>query len=161
MKNQQAILTPASVVKTNKTIFWAIFGSIFLLTAFFFMNHENEEINFDFKDGNFQISIGLIVLGLFLSQIIFQFLKNRIPKEHGLKEKIMQLQTAYIIRYAILEAPVFLIILVFQNNKSFLFLPAIILLYMLTLIPSKEKIINDLDLNSSENAKMNRENEEL
>lgn len=161
MANIDQAITANTVVKTNSLIYYSILLALVFVTVIFFINHENQEIIFDLQNQNFLISIGLGLSAIVLSSFVFNYFKNQIDDKLPLQGKIAKLQTSYIIRYAIIEMPVFLIIFLLQDNKSYFIIPAILILFLLLIKPSRSKIEEDLNLTSEQRIQFNQGDEVL
>lgn len=88
------------------------------------------------------------VLGVLLSNLLFKSLLNKIKAKESLREKIMAYQAAILVRLALLEGPSLFGIITYllTGNLLLLSVPVLLILYFLTLRPSKESVLNDLDL---------------
>lgn len=159
MENQNVGITPSSFIKLNKIIYFAIFASLLFVSVFFFLILENQEFKIDFENKNFIISICIGVLAIIGSGFIFKQLQKKITQNLDLKQKLGQLQTAYIIQYAILEIAILIIIFIFANDKSFFIICGFVVVYMLSLMPSLEKIQNHLNLNSEQRLQFQKRDE--
>jgi hypothetical protein len=87
-------------------------------------------------------------------------MKNRLDKiklKPELVEKMPEYRAATILRYALLEFPYFFSIVAFLLTKDLLFLGfgGIILVIFLTIIPTREKAIFDLELGQKDKDKVN------
>lgn len=159
MKNQQLEITPNAFFKTSRTLYFAILAGVAFVTVFFYMDLGKQEFKIDFKNNMFLLSIALGVLAILASNFMFKNLKDKISKNSDLRAKIGQLQTANLVRYAILEVPVFIIIFALSPDKSFFIIPVIILLYLLSLMPNKEKLEEDLNLTTEQKIQWNKGDE--
>jgi hypothetical protein len=91
------------------------------------------------------------------------FMKSKLDKmkiKSRLVEKMPEYRAATIIRYAMLEFPFFFSIVAYVLTKDLLFLGfgAIIILIFLTIRPTRERAIQDLELNQKEQDKINDPN---
>jgi hypothetical protein len=88
------------------------------------------------------------------------FFKKRLDAtktKNGLTEKMAEYRSASIVRYALLEAPYFFSIVAYLLTKDLLFIGfgGMIILFFLTIKPTKEKAANELELNATEKNKIN------
>ena len=159
MNNQQIESTPNTIVKTMRTIYFGILAGVVFVTVFFYMQLNDQEFKINFKNNLFLLSIAAGVLAIFASNLIFKILQEKITQKLDLKTKLGKLQSANLIRYAILEVPVFLIIFAFSPDKSFFIIPTLIILYLLRIMPNSEKIEEDLKLTSEQKIQWNKGDE--
>ena len=86
----------------------------------------------------------LIPLGaIAASFILFKSLVSKIDPKLPLEEKIVPYQSALIVRWAILEGAAFVILFL---KPDFILFGFLIIIYFMTLRPTKEKLESDLNL---------------
>jgi len=100
----------------------------------------------------------LIVGGFISSRLMFNKMLKLAKEKTDLSEKMTAYRSALIIRYALLEAPIFFSILayVYLGHYFFLVTAALLLVYFTTLRPTPFKAVRDLDMSSTEMEILNR-----
>ena len=120
-----------------------------ILTYFLHLGHWKWD--FEFKDDIFIYVIPLVsILGIVLSNNLFKKHLSQLSQKSTLKEKLIGYQTFSIIQYAQLEGPALLSVVAafVTNNLFYITIALILILYLVFLRPSKDKIITDLNLNA-------------
>ena len=150
--------TPNKIVGSTMKLFYA-FGIAqgFIIFVFLFINDFKVEISFNATDILSFIIPSFLFVSIFLGKFLFKKNISEIKKTETLSKKLGSYQTAFIIQAAIAEGVTILAIIIYGQNVNLLFLAVslVSLLYYLTLKPSKEKIINDLQLNIEERQSLN------
>jgi hypothetical protein len=92
------------------------------------------------------------------SNFIFKQLLNNIAQKNTLREKLMAYQSALIVRYALLEgASLFgIVCYLLTGNLLFLLISGGLVLYFVTIRPTKSSIQNDLNLSYEDQTEFNR-----
>lgn len=92
------------------------------------------------------------MLGYFGSKILFKKQLETIEKSDSLASKLAKYQTASIVKYALIEGPTILALVIFMDNGYTLYFSIAIclVLYLAVQRPTKDKLIQDLDLNTTE-----------
>ncbi len=104
-------------------------------------------------DSVFIYIVPIVAIGGFMGgYLMFKKQLAVIRNKSSLGEKIIAYQTALIVRYALLEGPSLLAIVIYMQdgNLFFLGIAGLMILYFLFLRPTMEKVENDLDLNFNE-----------
>jgi hypothetical protein len=147
--NQQ----PKDFMMSLQIIHFILLMSIIVFAAYVSI-HLNGILNFSYaNDRTFLfIAITISFIGNLLSKSLFLKLIKKIPKDANLLEKTKKYSIAHIFRLMMLVLPALMcIIFVMESHNSFYFiLVGILLLIMLTILPSKIKFVNDVPLNEKE-----------
>lgn len=106
---------------------------------------------------------GMVLMAFLLSNFIYRQKMTALRDVATISEKFKGFRSLIIIRSAILEGSGFLSIIAFMLTGELLYagLSLLIILYMLTFIPTKQRMINDLELNSQEEAFINNPDNEI
>ncbi len=98
--------------------------------------------------------------GVFASFQVFKWLLKKAKEKSILPQKIAAYGSAMIVRYAVLEAPSLLGIVAFYltGDYAFLTISGLIIAFFFIIRPSKEKLIQELKLISSEETLINDPN---
>jgi len=110
-------------------------------------------------DDSFLFVAPLLAISCFIAgNLVFKQQLNNIAKKDTLKEKLMSYQAALITRYALLEGPSLFGIVCYMLTGNFLFLliSGLIVLYFITIRPTKTKIDNDLNLSYQDQIEFDR-----
>jgi len=150
MKNQN--IEPANFLKTNSVIFYALLAGMIIMAGMMCLMNPTQNFDFDLKNQLLVIMLVAMIAGIFGSNFLYNFFKNKIENNNSIGEKIAKIQSANLARLALVEAPALLGIVLYmvESNLAFLMLSAIMILYFLTLKPSKDKILDDMNLTSDE-----------
>lgn len=142
-------MTPNSFVKTLTLIHSVlIMGLVTFAGVSLYLG--NGEINFDFNtEDTFLIILPVLAItALVLSRIIPQKLLESTKETQDLRKILTQYQTASIIKYALIEGPALVGIVMFMStsNAAFLAISGVLIIYLLLQKPTKTKIENELKL---------------
>ncbi|MER3318778.1 MAG: hypothetical protein RIB79_10855 [Allomuricauda sp.] len=101
--------------------------------------------------------ISTIVLGIYLSDLIFRKYLLGISIDLSLPKKLEKFQTAFLLKMILLEMPALISTAVFYLTQNQLYLMIIggMVVYMSLQSPKKESIIRALDLRGKEKVKFN------
>ncbi|MFV0605764.1 MAG: hypothetical protein ACK5NK_07985 [Niabella sp.] len=109
-------------------------------------------------NGSLQILVPLI-FGICVLAAYFIYRKKcfRLKKKEQLNEKLMAYRGIFVMRSMLLEAPAIFSIIAFMLTGNYLFvgITATSILLFIVLLPSKEKIANDIDLNTEDRMLIN------
>ncbi|MGZ3756913.1 MAG: hypothetical protein ACXVAY_04760 [Mucilaginibacter sp.] len=145
--------TPQSYLKVISIIHLALFAgqTMFAIVAFFLVG----KTQIDIKNNNdpllFLVPI-LAIGGFIASNLMFKQQLNSSTNRDALKDKLMGYQTELIIRFALLEAPSLFGIgsYLLTGNFLFLIISGLLMLYFISIRPTRVKIENDLNLTYDE-----------
>lgn len=123
-----------------------------LLSCFLELTKSLEPSTTDAKGVLIYIAPVLVLGGFLFSNILFKNRLKSIDRNSEIMLKLTDYREALIVRYALLEGPSLFSIVSYllTGNIIFILSAAIIVLYFLTLRPTKEKAIRDLELNADE-----------
>lgn len=155
--------TSQEYFKLMQIIYFALITGqiIFAIISFYLSNTENFDFSTKELDKIFIYIVLIFVVGGFSgSTLFFRYKLSRIKNKTSLIEKMTEYRSALIIRYALLETPSFfsLIAYLLTGNILFLGLSAIIILFFLTIKPTKNRTIFELKLNVNERQTINNNN---
>jgi hypothetical protein len=156
--------TPEGFLKSISIIHLALLAGqvIFSIVAY----AQSEKIYFGIHnmDSVFIYIVPLVAVGGFMiGYLTFKKQLVDIRSKSSLGEKIIAYQTALITRYALLEGPSLLAIVIYlqSGNLFFLAIAGLLMMYFLFLRPTMEKVENDLDLNFTERIEFLDKDEEI
>jgi len=103
----------------------------------------------------------IVLAGIYASQAVYKSKLVPIKAKTDLREKMSDFRTACIIRWALLEVPgsLSLIICFLTGDLLFIAVAAIVIGYFLMIRPSIEKTIIDLELDFEDQTKINNPDE--
>jgi len=98
------------------------------------------------------VTLFLLLGGVVVGKIVFQNRLNSAKTKPTLKEKMTEYRTALVIRYAFLEGPTFfsLVSLLLTGYSLFLIVPCIVIAFFLTIRPSPDRAVMELELSNEE-----------
>jgi MFS family permease len=152
MENENYELTPAKYLKINTVIHLALISGVALFSVIAFGLIESRELRWnDTGDIFFFIVPIAAILGIVAGNILYKKGLESLIDKNTLKEKLTGFQTALIIKYAFLEGPSLIGVVAFFNtgNLLYLLISGVLIIYFFFQRPSKEKIMNDLELSGA------------
>lgn len=163
MENNQSIaFTPKSFIQRITIIYLALIIGQLLFAGVSYTLVETNFLSFDFGSDVFVMLVPAIaVSGAFASNFIYTKKINELTSLESLKDKVMGYQTACIIRFALLEGPALLGIVYYMQtgNLLFLIIAGALIVYFITLRPTKEKIETDLNFSFEHKSTFNQMDE--
>ena len=144
-------------IQTLKLIHVSLVVGLAIFSVFAFM--QNKDFNADINTNSTLLYIVPIaaLIGYFGSQLFFRKMLSNVQTSDSLQPKLNKYQTASIIKYALIEGPAFIALFVYYTTGSAL--PLVIALCLLAYLfvqkPTKDKIMNSLDLTSDQRRTLN------
>ncbi|MBO0331559.1 hypothetical protein [[Muricauda] lutisoli] len=131
---------------------------ITLGTMFYFMTNNPYLLILNTRDMLLVIVIPVIILGIYLSDLLFKKKLSSIAADLSLPKKLERFQTAFLLKIVFLEIPALFSAAVFYLTQNLLYLIITVgmVFYMSLQAPKKEHIIRALDLRGAEKYKMNQ-----
>lgn len=155
--------TPKQYLRSMQLVHIALLlGMIIFAGVTYYMN-PSTEINM-FESGAFIFVVPVIImLGILLGNFIFKKLINRTFKQESLKSKLDNYLSALIIKLAFIEGPSLLALVAYllSGNLVYLLFAVVLMIYFFTLKPSKQSIINTLNLTGDLKTQFDKENEKV
>lgn len=147
-----------SFLRILTILFLALAATQTIFAILSFAQHQKTEVIIDpANDVLFIPFLATLLLAFAVGPILY---KKIIAQAHGktLSEKLNQYRIGIFIRYATIEGPsLFGIVIYFlSGNFFYLLISALLIVYFLTLKPSKEKIERDLNLDYKEKEQFER-----
>lgn len=127
-------------IKTLQTIHLAICAGV-IMAYLFTGNISQEIIKLPTIDSSNIVFLAIPLFAILISNLIFNFQVKQVNKSSNLEEKLAIYQTASILRWAILEGVAFALLFL---KPDFLLLGILLILYLITLRPTEEKIKSTL-----------------
>lgn len=148
-------LTSKAYFKTIQIIYYALIaGQLFFafIVLFLIYGMEFKAEMQDLKNIFIIVATLFAIGGLFASQMIFRNRLDQAKSRTNLPEKLGDYRSALIVRFALLEFPSFLSIVfcMITGEVIFLGLSGLIIAVFLSIKPTKDKAINELELNTSD-----------
>lgn len=146
---------PRSAVKMLTIIHAGLIAGVVLFTLVTFSITPQRGFSFA-TDPFVIIDIILPVFGIVVGNLVYKTLVAKIPSDKSLNQKIAAIQAASIVRFALLEGPSLFSIVVYMltGNLLFLMILALVLAYFISVRPSRNKVIEDLNLDYNEQAEL-------
>ncbi len=126
-----------------KIIHIVICAGIILVYIFIGDLHTLALLKIPKVDSESLIFLLIPLLSIFLSNFLYKEHLKKVDKRLSLEEKIPQYQTASIIRWAIIEGGIFIILFL---KKEFILLGIFLIIYLIFLKPSVERMRKDFDI---------------
>lgn len=137
-------------VRNLSVIFWALLAGQVLFTAMIFLIVQSYGALMDSLVDMINIFQGIVILFVIGSWIARRMVSKvrlqEILKEENLKKKIISYRANLILKYALMEAPVFVILIFYLMTADTLLLILSILLIVVFFMnkPDRGKIVNEL-----------------
>lgn len=130
-------------IKTLKLIHLAICAGM-ILAYIFAGQFTIEQLKGQEIDSDNLVYLALPIAAFFLSNFMFKSQLKQVDSQASLEEKLPIYQSASIIRWAILEGAAFLILFL---KPDLLIFGILLILYLVYLRPTEEKIVSDFQSN--------------
>ena len=160
-KNQtMTTTTPRNFIKTLSIIHYALLAGPLISGIIFYMNTQSV-INGSPDDIFIYILPVIGLAGIFASKTLYSMLLSPLKQKDNLQEKLAGLQTASLVRYALVEGPALFNIIWFGQTGNLLYLTigGVLVIYLFILRPTKSKIESDLELKGEHQRKFNKMDE--
>ncbi len=130
---------------------------LFAGVTFFLRSNQSVEPDPELRQAFLYIVPVLAAAGIFASLQVFKLMVTKAKQQSSLGKKISAYGSAMIVRYAVLEAPSLFAIVAFFLTGEYFFLAisVLIIIFFFLVRPSREKLIEDLELNANEAALVN------
>jgi DMSO reductase anchor subunit len=148
----QPTLNKRSFLKTLNLIHTILLiGMLLFAGVVYFLDSENNSASEEGSQFLYLVPL-MAIVAFFLSQFLFKKIKDQITKSAVLLAKITNLQTAYIVRFALIEAPVLFALIAFMlsGNIIHLLIAGLLIVYFFSLKPTSDKITTELNLTPEE-----------
>ncbi|MFV0269197.1 MAG: hypothetical protein ACK5HT_18895 [Draconibacterium sp.] len=144
-------LTTKDYFKSLKIIHFALTLGVlfFTIISTVLMKIGFESLAIDEMNKAFLFAIPFFALaGIFGSNFLFNSRLKVCKRQANLRNKLDEYRSALVIKFALIEGPSFLTVIAYLLSGNFLFLGLILVLLaiMISYRPTKEKAINDLEL---------------
>ncbi|SDT54711.1 hypothetical protein SAMN05216490_3982 [Mucilaginibacter mallensis] len=149
MNNQNLPQTPKTFLRTITIIHLALLVGQVIFSVLVFTITKSTFIDLTNTKDPFLFVAPILAVACFIaSNFMYKLRLSEAINKPTLKGKLMGYQAALIIRCALLEGPSLFGIVTYMVTRNFLFLliSGLIILYFITIRPTKDKIANDLNL---------------
>lgn len=152
MKNQNIPSNPSLLFKSMSVVFFGLLLGMLMMGGIIYSMNPSENLDFDMTNPFLAVMIIVSIAGVFGSNLLYTFFINKINEEDSLPDKTTKIQQAVIVRLALVEGPalVGIVLYLIEANLIFLIFSALLILYFLTLKPSKDKFADDMKLTGPE-----------
>ena len=144
----------ANQLRVTKKIYTSIFtGLLLFLIIVIVISQENNADSGNSLDKVFTVIVPLFgLLMMVFSKLIYNKMVSGYLSGTDLVEKIMRYRTSKIISWAMVEAACLFALVATMLTSNYLYIAVVIFLlgYLFMLKPSKESMIHDLQLNTTE-----------
>ncbi|MDB5158274.1 MAG: hypothetical protein JWR50_2981 [Mucilaginibacter sp.] len=156
MNNTDAQKTTQPFIKTISIIHLALIIGQVLFAVVAFAKMDSTNINFDKNDVFLFVAPIMAIGGFIASNIVFKQQLVRAKDKMVLKDKLVAYQSALITRFALLEGASLFNIVVFlkTGNLLYLIISGLIIFYFIIIRPTKDKVVEDLELSYQESIEL-------
>jgi MFS family permease len=152
---QNTTINPRTFLKTMSIIHAALIaGQVLFAFAVIALNNNRAPFSFSFNSKDvFAIVVPIMVIGCFIAgRIVFTKVLENAKTKSTLIEKLSAYWAASIVRFALCEGSSLFAIVVtmLTSNTFYLAIAGVLILYMVFLKPSRDRVENDLDLTLEE-----------
>lgn len=144
----KAYLTSLSIIHTA-----LIMGQLLFAGVTFYLNNSGQYMPDKSLNTVFMLVVpGLVIVGIVASNALFSSRIKNIKEKQDFSAKLEAYRSVSIMRWALLEGPsLFAIICYFlTGNNKFLLMAGILIVIFVLKRPSKDKLVQDLELNQAE-----------
>lgn len=162
MDFKHAHLTSNSFMKGITIIYFAMLIGMLLFGGVVLLLTSPWEMGMPPSDEVFLYIVPIFTfLGVLLGRVIFKLKMDKLKNEESLKQKLLGLQTAVIIKFALVEAPYLLgvVATLLTGNIFYLMISGTLVMYFITLKPTREKVKRDLNLSLNVSLRFNDRNQ--
>lgn len=162
MQSNTQEFTPNKFVQTLTMIYMALLsGLLFFIAIVFFQFDGGMTPTFDTSDTLLLIYPVIAIGAIVVSQMIFKKLLAAAENKPGLKNKLDSYQTASIIKFAMIEGPAFLgiVLSMTTGNTAFIAIAGVLVIFLILQKPSRTKVESDLNLRGDDRNRFNRYDE--
>lgn len=159
MSQGKSPITPKVFMTTLQTLHLTFSIAPLFLCVAAYLRAENNYLELWEENNPFFLIVPVIVIGgIYAGNFIWNKKVADIENEPSLRAKLMHYQTASIISWAFLEGPALLSVVAFfqSGNQLFLIIAVVVIGYLLMKRPSKEKVIEHLNLSMQEQSDFNQ-----
>ncbi len=163
-KQTNSILTTASFLKTNLILFLGFLGGQIALMIVSVILVDDAYIHFEATGEFYFYAVPLVaVLCYFSGNFIYKQKLSPSNIKTSLKEKLTNFQTAALLRYAIIEvASLFgIVIFITTHNLYYLLIAMVMVLYFITLKPTKTLLEKDIPFTLEQRREFQKENQPI
>ena len=164
MEQSNENLTPNSFMKNLTIIYIALLAGMVMFGLVIVFLTDVWESTLPSTDDPFLYAVPVLTfLGVVLGRVIHKKFMDKLQKTESLKDKLIGYQTACIIKYALVEMP-FLVGVVgalLTNNIYYLMISGTLVMYYITLRPTRIKVKEDLSLTTKMGLQFNEKNQVL
>ncbi|WP_179412133.1 hypothetical protein HDF19_02510 [Mucilaginibacter sp. E4BP6] len=164
MVNQNLPRTPKTFLRTISVVHTALILGVILFSAVTISDNINHNVfTYNTNDPFTDVSLLLAIGGFTASVFLFKKQLVKAKKQFTLKEKITLYQSALIQRFALLEGPAMFAVVSYElsRNLYFLIIAGLLILYFISIRPTKDKIETDLDLSYEDKLTFDSEDTQL
>ncbi len=154
--------TPNKFIKTLSIIHFALLLGLLVFGGFtIFQLDSGITPAFDPSDILLLIYPVIVISVLVASKLIFKYLLAFAEKRTDLKSKLMSYQTALIIKFALIEGPAILgiVLSMITGNTAYIAIASVLIIYFLMQKPTANKIESDLNLRGEHRNQFHRYDE--
>ena len=155
-------MTSQGYIRTLSAIHRGLIIGPTALGFLFYAIAEKGSLGYSFDDSPWiYIAPSFSFGGILLGELIFRKALSNFPKTALLRHKVKRHHSASVIRYILVEIPIFFGVFVFMatNNLTFLVIVSIAVFYLILIKPKKENIEKSLNLNRLESLQFRRPDE--
>ena len=149
MEAKHGKLTPNSFLKSINLIYMVILSGMMLFGSVVLFSTSPMDITMPSSDDSFLIAVPLFTfLGVVIGRVVYKRNLDFLIIEKSLKEKLLGFQKALIIKFILVGIPflVGVVAVISSNNMFYMMISGTLVMYFMTLKPTKNKVIKDLDL---------------
>lgn len=164
MSQQKAALTPKVFLTTLQTLHLTFSIAPLFLCVMAYLRANDKYLNMWDESNPFFLIVPTIAIGgLYAGNFIFKKKLTELDAVASLRSKLTGYQTASIFKWALLEAPALFSMVAFiqSGNQMFLIITVVLVGYLLTQRPTKDKVIEHLNLDMQAQSELNQPNKIL
>jgi hypothetical protein len=146
-------------LKAIRVLYFALLAGQLLFTLIVTLLVETGILSNGFQSVTLMFQVAVLVIAATTIPASFLLFRKRlsdVSAEEALDKKLEKYRAALILRMALCEMPVLFAIIAYfvTNNRSFLWMTIVLIINFLFIYPSRNRIVEQLQLNSSEQSSL-------
>lgn len=164
MEISNRVLTPNSFMNNLNRIYLILLVGMMILGSVVLFTTVAWDADMPSSEDSFLIVVPLFTfIGVVLGRMIYKRKLDGLADEHSLKSKLLGYQTALIIKFILVEAPfiIGIVAALSSNNIFYLMIAGTLVMYFITLKPTRSRVKKDLNLSTKMGLQFNEKNQVL
>ncbi|MEL6671567.1 MAG: hypothetical protein AAFR61_05225 [Bacteroidota bacterium] len=146
-------IKPSQYLRSTNTLYWALFGGvmIFLLVAIFLVQSQGPFAD-DMGGVLLYVAIGLGIMTILMANFVPRQFMAQIDTTAELEQKLSKYMSPFLLKFALLEGGALFAIVVYllTGDQNALIVALVLMGYFLLERPTRDRMVQDLELTPEE-----------